>query len=232
MWNTTSKDYYHRLEKIVKIEQQHAQGKQLDDDQLELLNSKKSVEKLVLDLATLKKQVEEIAAQVTAEAAEAEAAAKAAQEKQDAEKPVEVAVEEVPSETKEEGVNTAVESTHEEKSFSMDVETNTEELETSPKFTMTEPVAEVPPPAPVTVYLPDPAAIELALRKILKVLHVYQRYQSVTTNSLPESVDFFGKTLLGLTSITPFYETLNSSLKSSAKYLDVSQHRFFTTLFI
>ncbi len=51
------------MEKIVKIEQQLASGKALDQEQLALLNSKKSVEKALADVAALKAQLEEVAKQ-------------------------------------------------------------------------------------------------------------------------------------------------------------------------
>lgn len=42
---------------------------------------------------------------------------------------------------------------------------------------------------------------EKPLKKLLKVLHVCARYERCTGKPLPESIDFFGKTLLGMTSI-------------------------------
>eukprot|EP01039_Chlorochromonas_danica_P009992 gene9992-11050_t len=68
----------------------------------------------------------------------------------------------------------------------------------------------------------EPVNIDVQLKKVLKALHVYQRYKDVTARALPESVDFFGKTLLGLTSITPFPDTLNSSVRVANLYLDIS----------
>ena len=63
---------------------------------------------------------------------------------------------------------------------------------------------------------------EADLLKILKVFHVVTRYQSITQKNLPEHVDFFGKTLLGQTSIKGFQDTLVASVKSCVNYLDVS----------
>ena len=61
--------------------------------------------------------------------------------------------------------------------------------------------ATVPIPAPT----PSPSQIllqsEELLRKLLKVLHVCSRYQETVGKPLPASIDFFGKTLLGKTSI-------------------------------
>ena len=42
---------------------------------------------------------------------------------------------------------------------------------------------------------------EKLLKKLLKVLHVCARYQRCTGKQLPDTIDFFGKTLLGMTSI-------------------------------
>ena len=63
-----------------------------------------------------------------------------------------------------------------------------------------------PLPTPVSAPLPlDPSQIleqsEKFLLKLLKVLHVCSRYEQSVGKSLPPSVDFFGKTLLGMTSI-------------------------------
>jgi hypothetical protein len=64
--------------------------------------------------------------------------------------------------------------------------------------------------------------IDAQLKKLLKALHVYQRYKDVTARALPENVDYFGKTLLGLTSISAFPDTLNSSLRVANLYINVS----------
>lgn len=42
---------------------------------------------------------------------------------------------------------------------------------------------------------------EKLLKKLLKVLHVCARYQRCSGKQLPDTIDFFGKTLLGMTSI-------------------------------
>ena len=57
---------------------------------------------------------------------------------------------------------------------------------------------------------PDPTALsasvvleqsERLLKKLLKVLHVCARYQMCTGKTLPPTIDYFGQTLLGMTSI-------------------------------
>jgi hypothetical protein len=63
--------------------------------------------------------------------------------------------------------------------------------------------------------------MEERITKLLKALHVYQRYKDVTGNNLPDTVDFFGRTLLGLTTISRFQDTLNHSLKVTGYYLNV-----------
>jgi len=89
----------------------------------------------------------------------------------------------------------------------------------------------VPIETPVAVQDPviakEPSSKDLSIldskvRKLLKTLHVCLRYRETTSKPLPEKVDFFGKTLLGQTSISGFEETLNNSTKSAGFYLDVS----------
>ena len=64
--------------------------------------------------------------------------------------------------------------------------------------------------------------LEESMRKLLKVFHVCLKYQDVTGRPLPSNVDFFGKTLAGQTSIAPFEEALNGSLRCAGVYLSVS----------
>jgi len=61
---------------------------------------------------------------------------------------------------------------------------------------------------------------EYHVLKLLKVLHVYARYRTITGDLLPEYVDFFGKTLLGETSVKKFQDTVLGSLRSAQNYLD------------
>jgi hypothetical protein len=63
---------------------------------------------------------------------------------------------------------------------------------------------------------------EVVARRLLKAVHVYTSYHSVTRRVLPAGIDFFGKTLLGLTSVAGFAPTLQQSLRSASLYLDVS----------
>ena len=56
--------------------------------------------------------------------------------------------------------------------------------------------------------------------KLLKVLHVYARYRAITGDLLPEFVDFFGKTLMGETSLKKSQDTVLGSLRSALNYLD------------
>ena len=62
----------------------------------------------------------------------------------------------------------------------------------------------VKPSDPVPVLLSASIVLEQSeklLKKLLKVLHVCARYQRCTGKQLPDTIDFFGKTLLGMTSI-------------------------------
>lgn len=76
--------------------------------------------------------------------------------------------------------------------------------------------------APVTVVVDASAQVEQAVRKLLKVFHVCMKYGSITGQPLPANVDFFGKTLLGQTSIAGFDVALEGSLRTLGIYLNVS----------
>lgn len=109
---------------------------------------------------------------------------------------------------------------------SVEVATHTEETEQLVASTMTEPEeeVEVPPPQP---QVDLKAFLEVSLERFVKALHVYERYENVTSNPLPDNVSYFGKTLLGLTSISSFQETVNNSLRTATFYLDVSGTFYF-----
>jgi hypothetical protein len=66
---------------------------------------------------------------------------------------------------------------------------------------------------------------EAPIRKLLKALHVCARYEQCVRVSLPANVDFFGKSLLGQTSISSFSDTLETSLRSTGYYLNVRHTR-------
>jgi hypothetical protein len=105
-----------------------------------------------------------------------------------------------------------------------------------------EPVTPVPAPTPATVAAPAEQVVlpvttpipsvnatpnggpdtREALRRLLKAFHVCARYQQRTGKPLPSTLDFFGKSLLGMTSIRPFPDTLETSVKCAEKYINVS----------
>ena len=97
------------------------------------------------------------------------------------------------------------------------------------------PVAPTVEPVDASLEVPEggvehtpPAAVSAETRryeehhvlKLLKVLHVYARYRAITGDLLPEYVDFFGKTLMGETSIKKSHDTVLGSLRSALNYLD------------
>ena len=96
------------------------------------------------------------------------------------------------------------------------------------------PIVTIPTPQPEPVIVPvvpkvteaNPSEImkllEIPLKKVLKALHVHARYELKTGKQLPVTVDFFGKALLGMTSIRSFPDTLDASLRSAGLYLHVS----------
>ena len=85
-----------------------------------------------------------------------------------------------------------------------------------------------PPPPPVVepIQIPiktEPIAIEeigAKVRQILRALHVYQVYTK-TGKPLPPALVFFSQSLLGLTSVQSFADTLDSSVRTAGLFLDV-----------
>ncbi len=119
-----------------------------------------------------------------------------------------------------------------EESKTEEVSTETLSIEQLTISTQSEPVsardsttqATEAPPAPIVqiVTVDAAAAVEAGVRRLLKVFHVCLKYTGVTGKPLPVNLDFFGKTLLGQTSISGFEDALNGSLRSVGLYLNVS----------
>lgn len=66
------------------------------------------------------------------------------------------------------------------------------------------------------------ANIDDLLHRMLKFFHVYSKYSSATGKELPPHIDYFGKALLGQTSLQAFGDALSDSLRMANMYLDVS----------
>ena len=64
--------------------------------------------------------------------------------------------------------------------------------------------------------------VQDALKRILKALHICTHYQKCLGKPLPPTVDFFGKSLLGMTSILKFPGTLDYSVHCAENYINVS----------
>jgi vacuolar-type H+-ATPase subunit I/STV1 len=184
-------------------------GKPLDKEQLETLHSKRSVEKALQDVATLKAQLEEVAKQ------QLEGGGRS-------------------TESNENLIDQVIESEIQQFTEVMDhlteeienvihVETNTEDLVQFAVSTMTDAMSAAVDHE--TLAAQRRAEVEDKTAKLLKALHVYQRYKDVTQKSLPDTVDFFGRTLLGLTTISGFQDTLNHSTRVLGYYLNVSSVR-------
>lgn len=81
--------------------------------------------------------------------------------------------------------------------------------------------------AAVVYVPPDPSVymhiVEENMFKLLKALHVASRYGALK-GKLPADVDYFGKSILGLTSIHGFGDTLMHSMRNVGIYLDVSRY--------
>jgi len=194
-----------KLEKIVKIEVHKLTGKDLEEEQLILLANKQGIEKSITDLEALKIQLEEVAKQL---------------EEEEAKKFPIPPTEEVCIET-DQNFGT-LHSTASQYDSSV-VDSSTEMFE-DPKLLA---VSQNLPPLdnhhqsaildPTDISMP---VLESKMKQLLKVLHVCLRYKDSTGRNLPEKLDFFGKTLLGQTSICGFEETLINSTRSAGFYLD------------
>lgn len=99
------------------------------------------------------------------------------------------------------------------------VETNTEAVEQVDQGAQST-VADAEAEQQTTPVPENSGNVVEAVSKLLKLLHVYQRYQNATNSALPENVDFFGKLLLGWTSIKAFPDTLSSSSKVAHFYVN------------
>lgn len=182
-----------RLEKIKQLESTFLLGKAMNEEQQVLISSKAGVERSLVELDSIKTQLEEVA--------------------------------------KEEDKRIADE-------------------QVAPALSVVSTPEPAPAPAPVPTPTPVPAPVEVVqvvqrvaeasprevmklletpLKKVLKLLHVCARYETKTGRPLPPTVDFFGKALLGMTSIRSFPETLDASLRSASYYLNVSSEQLLPT---
>lgn len=185
--------YFNRLERIAKAEQLLAQGKVLDEEQRVLLSSKKAIEKSVTELLNIKQQLEEVAKLEESSKKDGSPAS---------------TTEVIPEEKEEEDAP------------AQDATTFTESAEQIAAATMTE--VEEPFEEPVVPEIDLKEAFNQFIERLIKALHVYERYTHVTSQPLPDTVMYFGRTLLGLTSISSFQDTLNNSIRVAGFYLHVS----------
>ncbi len=218
--------FTHRLEKIVKFEGQLAAGKVLDDEQLALVNSKRTVEKALQEITTIKTQLEEVAKSV-------ESGEVVAEDNQ-----VVVASETVVSERH---VHTHTVTTSEQVTTEVEIDNNGEEtadVANSDDFhmkvvqyavsTMTETdvdevvVSSSAASAPTSQAVDVKAEQDKVIYKVLKAFHVYHKYKDVTGSNLPDEFDFFVKTLLGLTFISQFGDALVNSCRAASNFVNVS----------
>jgi hypothetical protein len=61
-----------------------------------------------------------------------------------------------------------------------------------------------------------------SVEMLLKALHTYTKYEQQTSRPLPLCIDFFCKSLLGLTSISTFNDSLQQSMRMAMLFLNVS----------
>lgn len=193
-----------KLEKIVKADAQQKSGKAINEDQLALLTTRSSVERELADINQIKELLEEVAASEVQSRVSA---------------PVEDDVKEVIPDLRQDVVQFKTE-IEELKERLSEVNAARENLVRTYEEQLAEARQYVPTVAPVET-VPDfsdfQATLQLKIHKLLKLFHVCARYP---TNKLPADVNFFGKCLLGETSITGFSETLLESTRKAELYLD------------
>lgn len=78
--------------------------------------------------------------------------------------------------------------------------------------------APAPESCATSEHLPDRKSVE----RLLKLLHVVGRYESHSCSALPSEVDYFGKVILGKTSLPEdnFYDALAQSVNDAVLYLE------------
>lgn len=196
--NRKSRNLKKKLDKIFKAEAQLKQGKALNEEQLILLSSKASVERALTDIESIKSQLEEVARELAKEALQADNVKAVSMD-------VSVATE------------TAV--------IQVAVSTQVEK----PAESEPQPVAK---PSAAAVAAPQQPGfdakfvqnlVNAQVQKLLRTLHVCSRYQAITDTPLPADVDYFGKCLLGQTSLGDFQDALQQSVRNASLFLDPVQ---------
>lgn len=216
-----------RLEKIVKFEGQLAAGKALDEEQLALVNSKKTVEKALNEITAIKTQLEEVAKSLESSTGASEEI---------------VASDSVVTERH---VHTHTVTTSEQFTTEVEIDNNVGEevknvadtedfhmkvvqyaVSTMTETDVDEVVVSNAAATASSHQVNVKAEQEKVVYKLLKALHVYNKYKDVTGSNLPDEFDFFVKTLLGQTFISQFSDALNNSCRSALNFVNVSIDTF------
>jgi len=206
-----------KVDRIQTIEEQYRAGKTLDEEQLILVSSKPAIEKQLADFKVIKAQLEDVAKQQSEE------------EEKKGKKTVEAPIELIAETTQTEVAEVVASSTQCDVVSATTSATQCSDLPVVEKKTKDVPTVQTTVTgvdATETNAAPvfDPAVyrglLDAQMKKLLKALHVYLRYGDTTQSTLPVNVDFFGKTLLGQTSISGFDHTLQGSLRSAGYYVN------------
>jgi hypothetical protein len=191
----------------MKVDTQHQEGKPLNAEQLALLASRFGVEKSLAEVDAIKVQMEELSRSVSVLTLEERDAIEAA---------AAVAA----------SVSASTSAVSESTRPQTPTPTTTEEASTETIFV--DQVAESTQYEPVSLLSvlddsnQDLTVMEGKIRKILKVLHVCAKYEHILGRKLPGEVDFFGKSIQGLTSVSSFSDAFDGSLRSVGYYIHVS----------
>jgi hypothetical protein len=191
---------YYRLERIAGIEAQRQGGKVLEDDQLTLLASKANLERAFIELEAIRSALEEVARGESTPKLSSSAKGNDTPKASHANASSSANVQTADASTAPAAVEPTInESTQCERTPSVDESTMT-----------------------VKETVSSAANTYDKVQMLLKALHAYIKYEQQTSRPLPLAVDFFCKSLLGLTSISNFNDSLQQSLRMANLFLDVS----------
>mmetsp|Transcript_23812 Transcript_23812/g.40540 ORF Transcript_23812/g.40540 Transcript_23812/m.40540 type:complete len:428 (+) Transcript_23812:36-1319(+) len=211
-----SRNLHKKLDKIVKADLQQQSGKALNEEQLVLLTTRSSVEKQIADIDGIKALLEEVAA------AESPSPDEIASKKS-----ADDAREKEVSELKALVANSAAEVTsckHEIEQLKHQLSeqetdrVNSERVLLEMQMSLEAAKATAASkPSTSTLTSELQASLQGKINKLLKLFHICARYPG---DRLPADVNFFGKCLMGETSISGFKETLQECTRKAELYLD------------
>mmetsp|Transcript_14422 Transcript_14422/g.15090 ORF Transcript_14422/g.15090 Transcript_14422/m.15090 type:complete len:592 (+) Transcript_14422:65-1840(+) len=208
-----SRNLKKKLERVIKVESQLKEGKKLNEEQLVLVASKASLEKALSDVESIKTQLEEVAKQELLLKQQQEQQQQKQKQKQQKQKQQQKA------ETQENKQQTETVVVTEKTDSS--TATNEVQLTTNSTQSEQQEVNVAPVSNPTNNVVDFSEVLRGHLIKLLKLFHVCSRYSTLSGgNVLPPDINYFGKCLLGETTVDSFTKALNQSVRNAELYLD------------